>query len=68
MSTRRHGGFGGGSDGVYRRPYRGSRKRLKRIRFAENTSVDFWVFVALMIFLLCVVLPWLVNHPLPHPD
>jgi hypothetical protein len=63
-----HQGFARGPGGGYRGRYRGSRKRLKRIKFAENTSVGFWVFVALMIFMLFVVLPWLINHPLPDHD
>jgi hypothetical protein len=67
MSARVHG-FGRSPGGGYRGRYRGSRKRLRRIKFAENTSVGFWVFVALMIFMLFVVLPWLINHPLPDPD
>jgi hypothetical protein len=67
MSARHHG-FGKNPGGSYRGRGRGSRKRLERIKFAENTSVGFWVFVALMIFMLFVVLPWLTNHPLPDHD
>jgi hypothetical protein len=44
--------------------WRGSRKRLRRIRFRENTSPEFWVAVAVLLFLLLIVLPWLVTHPL----
>jgi hypothetical protein len=48
---------------------RGSRKRLKRIKWSDNTSADFWAFVILALFLLLVVLPWLIRHPPPdhHP-
>jgi hypothetical protein len=60
MSGRRRHPFG------VRRPglaYRGSRKRLKRIEFLENTSVEFWVMVVLLVIMLLVVVPWLIRHP-----
>jgi hypothetical protein len=41
------------------RAWRGSRKRLRRIKFRENTSVEFWIFVALVIVMLAVIMPWL---------
>jgi hypothetical protein len=43
--------------------YRGSRKRVQRIKVRENTSVELWIFVLLMLFLLFVGLPWLTKHP-----
>jgi hypothetical protein len=65
MAGRRHRPFAPGSP---RPTYRGSRKRLKRIRILEDTSVDFWLLVILMLFMLLVVLPWLITHPLWDHD
>jgi hypothetical protein len=45
------------------RVFRGSKKRLARIRIRDNMSLGMWCFVALMAMLLLVVVPWLVNHP-----
>jgi hypothetical protein len=43
--------------------YRGSRKRLRRLRFSGNWSVELWIFLAVMLFTLFVVVPWIVRHP-----
>jgi len=43
--------------------YRGSRKRLRRIRLRDNWSVELWIFLAVMLFTLFVVVPWIVRHP-----
>jgi hypothetical protein len=64
MAGRGHRRFAFGSPP---RAYRGSRKRLKRISFLENTSVEFWCFVILLLFMLLVVVPWLIKHP-PRDD
>jgi hypothetical protein len=62
MSSR-HNPFALGGTGGRPIVHRGSRKRLRRIKFAGNTSVDFWLLVALMLFMLFVVVPWLMKHP-----
>ncbi len=46
------------------RRYRGSRKRLKRLTL--HASIELWVFVVLMLFLVFVVVPWMIRHP-PEP-
>jgi hypothetical protein len=43
--------------------YRGSRKRVRRIKWRGNTSVELWIVVVLMLFVLCVGIPWLIKHP-----
>jgi hypothetical protein len=43
--------------------YRGSRKRLRRLRLSGNWSVELWIFLAVMLFTLFVVVPWIVRHP-----
>jgi hypothetical protein len=43
--------------------YRGSRKRVRRIRFRDNWAVELWLLVAVILFVLFVVVPWLVQHP-----
>ncbi len=45
------------------RTFRGSKKRLARIRMRDNFSIEFWCFVALMAFLLLVGIPWMLKHP-----
>jgi hypothetical protein len=45
---------------------RGSRKRLHRIKWRQNTSVGFWVFVIFMLVVLFVGIPWLIRHPPAH--
>jgi hypothetical protein len=40
----------------------GSRRRLQRIRFRGNWSLDAILFFLSMLFFLAVVLPWLVQH------
>jgi hypothetical protein len=46
--------------------YRGSRKRIQRIKWRENTSVEFWILVILLLFMLLVAIPWLIKHPIEH--
>jgi hypothetical protein len=43
--------------------YRGSRRRLRRLTFRGNWSVELWIFLAVMLFMLFVVVPWIVRHP-----
>jgi hypothetical protein len=45
------------------RVYRGSPKRVRRIRFRGNWAIEVWVLVAVILFTLFVVVPWLVRHP-----
>jgi hypothetical protein len=47
--------------------YRGSKKRLRRIRMHGNGSLGLWMFVAIVLFVLFVALPWLVLHPPSDP-
>lgn len=47
--------------------YRGSKKRLRRIRMRDNGSLAFWMFVAVVLFSLFVVLSWLILHEAPEP-
>ena len=47
---------------------RGSRKRLNRIRLRGNWSIELWIFVAIMAFMLIVGVPWLIRHPMVDPD
>jgi hypothetical protein len=42
--------------------YRGSRRRFRRIRLRGNGSVEFWLLVAWVAFLLLVVLPWMIRQ------
>jgi hypothetical protein len=46
--------------------FRGSRKRIKRITFRKNLSVEFWIFAGLVLFLLFGLVPWMIGHP--HHD
>ena len=42
--------------------FRGSRRRLKRIKIRGNGSLEFWLFVGWGAFLVLVVLPWMMRH------
>jgi hypothetical protein len=46
--------------------FRGSRKRLRRIRARDNWSVEFVIFIIFMLFVLLVLVPWMVTHPHRH--
>jgi hypothetical protein len=48
------------------RVYRGSRRRIKRITMRDNMSVEFWIFLVLILFLLVGILPWMIRHPHDH--
>ena len=52
-------------DGVARpaRAYRGSRRRVRRIRFRGNWSLEIVLFVIWLLFALFVLVPWIVRHP-----
>jgi hypothetical protein len=44
------------------RLYRGSSKRVRRIRLRGIWSAEFWVWMVLVVFFLLVVIPWIVTH------
>ena len=44
------------------RIYRGSRHRLRRIKFRGNSSAELWLVLAWVIILLFVVLPWMIRQ------
>jgi hypothetical protein len=46
--------------------YRGSRKRLRRIKWHKHTSVEFWIFVVLMLLMLFGGIPWMIRHAPEH--
>ena len=45
--------------------YRGSRRRVRRIGLRGNWSVELWIVVAVVLFALLVIVPWMVRHPPP---
>jgi hypothetical protein len=45
------------------RSYRGSRKRVRRIRMQGNWSVELWLFVIFVLLALFIAVPWLIRHP-----
>lgn len=42
--------------------FRGSRRRLERITLRDNWTVEMWLLVAWVAFLLFVVVPWMVRQ------
>jgi hypothetical protein len=42
--------------------YRGSRRRVKQLKFRGNGSAELWLFVGWVVFLLLVVLPWMIRQ------
>jgi competence protein ComGC len=42
--------------------YRGSKQRLNRIRLRGNTSLEMWLLVVWVTFLLLLVLPWMIHQ------
>jgi hypothetical protein len=42
--------------------YRGSARRLRRIALRGNWSLEIWLLVAWILFLLFVVVPWVMNQ------
>jgi hypothetical protein len=41
---------------------RGSRRRLKRIKIRGNSSLELWLLVGWLAFLVLIVLPWMMRH------
>jgi hypothetical protein len=67
MRTVRYYPTGGGPRrGTQRRGklYRGSRHRIRRLKWHEHTSIEFWVVVAFILFVLFFGIPWLIKHPI----
>jgi hypothetical protein len=48
--------------------YRGSRKRLRRLKWHAHTSVELWIFVVLVLIMFSVGLSRLFWHPAPAHD
>jgi hypothetical protein len=48
--------------------FRGSRKRIARIKWRGNSSHEFWIFLVLLVLLVVVVIPWMMKQSaeLPH--
>jgi len=44
--------------------YRGSRKRVQRIRWQEHTPVELWILLVVLLLVLLIVIPWMIRHPL----
>ena len=44
--------------------FRGSRRRLRRIRFRENWTRDMWLLLGFVVLAVLLLLPWLVRHPI----
>jgi hypothetical protein len=42
--------------------FRGSRKRVGRIKWRGNSSPELWLFLILILVLLVVVIPWMMSH------
>jgi hypothetical protein len=42
--------------------HRGSSRRLRQIRLRANWSVEFWLLIAWVAFLLLVVVPWMIRQ------
>ena len=66
MRTYATGHSGGGSAGRPAKVYRGSRRRLNRITLRGNWSLELVLFVAWLLFVLLVLIPWMVRHPQEH--
>jgi hypothetical protein len=49
--------------GSSRRAYRGSRKRLRRLKWYRHSSIEIWLFFAFVLFLLFIGVPWMISHP-----
>jgi len=42
--------------------YRGSTQRLRRIRLRGNMSLEMWLLIVWVTFLLFVVVPWMIHQ------
>jgi hypothetical protein len=50
------------SGGRPAKTYRGSVRRLRRIRFRDNGAWELWLLLAWVAFLLLVLLPRMIRH------
>ena len=46
--------------------YRGSRKRLRRIKWQEHTPVEFWIYLVLLLVVRLLVILSLIKHLPPE--
>jgi len=46
--------------------YRGSNRRLRRIKWRDNTPIRLRILVALLIVALAAMMSWLTRHPPQH--
>ncbi len=44
---------------------RGSRKRVQKIRWRRNMSVEFWIFIVGILMIVFLLVPWLMTRPAP---
>ena len=44
------------------RTFRGSRRRVRKIRMRGNGAWEMWLLLAWVLFLLFVVVPWMAEH------
>ena len=42
--------------------YRGSRRRLQQLRLRGNASLELWLLVFWVLFLLLVAVPWMIKQ------
>lgn len=58
-----------GGDGPHRvhggrdKRYRGSKKRVQRLRWYEDATIEFWFFVVVVLLMIVFGIPWLIRHP-----
>ena len=43
--------------------YRGSRRRIRRLTWRGNMSLEFWLFVIAVLLAVILGIPWLIKHP-----
>jgi hypothetical protein len=55
-----------GGTGRVRAGYRGSRRKLRRIRLRGNCPAEVWSLLVLVLLSLFVGLPWLMHNPPRH--
>jgi hypothetical protein len=46
------------------RTFRGSRRRMRRIKMRQSGTWEIWLLVVWIVFLLLVVIPWMVRQNL----
>jgi hypothetical protein len=46
--------------------FRGSRRRIKKIKWLRKHSAEFWMLAILVLLLWFVELSWLMNQPTPN--